>query len=133
METSARVILEGVSSKLERDEQGRLFAVVVVPRAPGESPGQRWRLLGNTFNSGRIGFLGTPTGRAPDLVEMRKQVAYERRGPNHQWPPELAEQARELHADGLSCPKVAAKMGVPFGTMKTWLWPPQRDRNRVNT
>jgi hypothetical protein len=32
------------------------------------------------------------------------------------------EEARQLHAEGLTCPQVAARLGVPFPTVKCWLW-----------
>jgi hypothetical protein len=37
--------------------------------------------------------------------------------------PAAAERARELHATGLSCPKVPAELDVPLATAKSWLWP----------
>jgi hypothetical protein len=40
------------------------------------------------------------------------------------------DRARELHAGGMSCPKVAAELGVPFGTAKLWLWPEAQKRRR---
>jgi hypothetical protein len=32
-------------------------------------------------------------------------------------------EARELHAGGLTCKQVAQRLGVPFTTVKSWLWP----------
>ena len=37
--------------------------------------------------------------------------------------PEVREDARRLHAGGLSMPEVARRLGVPYATAKSWIWP----------
>ena len=87
----------------------------------GLEVGATFTIVGNTFETGgtSIGFLGVQTGRPPDLVERQKRPT----GKPTQRPADFPAQARELHASGLSCPQVAAKLGVPFGTAKLWIWP----------
>ena len=42
-------------------------------------------------------------------------------------------EARRLYAAGLTAPEVARELGVPFATVKSWLWPPgEAERLRRN-
>jgi hypothetical protein len=41
---------------------------------------------------------------------------------------ELRVEARELHAAGLTCRMVAQRLGVPFATAKSWIWPAGHER-----
>jgi hypothetical protein len=127
------LIVLGVSSRLFRDRSGTLHVELTVPRAPGEFPGQRWRVLGNTFASGStgVGFLEAKTGRRPEPQDRPKPRPEGRAGTTRrEWPADYPDRARELHAQGLSCPKVAEELVVPFGTVKLWLWPDAQKRRR---
>jgi hypothetical protein len=73
--------------------------------------------------------LRVPTGalaRERPFVPAEPRVGYERsfarepaRAPARDL---LQEEARRLHAEGLTCPQVAARLGVAFPTVKSWLW-----------
>lgn len=39
-------------------------------------------------------------------------------------------EARRLYAAGLTAPEVARALGVPFATVKSWLWPVGYERQR---
>lgn len=112
-----------MSSRLARDRLGRLVVVVTAPQ-PGCDAGARFLALGNTLEAAGTGvwFLGVPTGRRAERAG-REAPANGRPGqPRQVWPPDYPERARMLHAQGLSCPKVAEQLEVPFGTAKSWIW-----------
>ena len=121
-----------------RDAQGRPFAVeVTVPRLGDEYPGRRWKILGNAIGGdGRVGFLEAKTGREPEPGEWSpSQPVGRAETSRHAWPADYPAKARELHAAGLSCPKVAAELDVPWTTVKSWLWPaghePRKQRRKA--
>lgn len=68
--------------------------------------------------------LGVPSGHTPEPVEQETRPVGRTGGVRSLWPADYPERARELHAGGLSCPKVAEELGVPFATAKWWIWPP---------
>jgi hypothetical protein len=43
---------------------------------------------------------------------------------------ELRVEARLLHAAGLTAPQVARHLGVPFATVKSWLWPAAYEKQK---
>jgi hypothetical protein len=110
-----------------RDAQGRLFCEVTVPRLGDEHAGQRWKILGNTFESGdsrRIGFLEEKTGRPAEPEERQpRPEGRPSQSRRQKWPDDYPARDRELHAQGLSCPAVAEQLDVPFGTINLSLRP----------
>ena len=48
-------------------------------------------------------------------------------GRRSSWPADYPERARALRADGLSCSMIGAELGgVPFNTVKGWLYQQQQ-------
>lgn len=114
-----------MSSRLARDSHGRLVCIVTTP-SPRLEHGQRFVVLGNQIECAGTGisFVGAPTGRKPEPIDRQPRPNEGRTGTVRQtWPAEYPDRARELHGQGLSCPRVAAELGIPFGTAKSWIWP----------
>jgi hypothetical protein len=70
------------------------------------------------------GFTGTSNGRQAEPADQPKPQPEARPGGGSRrtYPPDYPQRARELHASGSSCPKVAAELDVPFATAKWWIW-----------
>lgn len=113
-----------MSSRLARDSHGRLVCIVTTP-SPRLEHGQRFLVLGNQIECAgtRISFVGAPTGRRPEPIDQPRPARGCTGTVRQSWPADYPDRARELHADGLSCPTVAEELGVPFATAKTWIWP----------
>lgn len=115
-----------MGSKLVRDASGRPLEVVVTTASAPFPLGTRFRVLGNSLECAGpgIGFLGESTRRRAEPHEQPTPQPEARPGggARRTYPADYPERARELHAGGLSCPKVAAELEVPFTTAKTWIW-----------
>ena len=73
------------------------------------------------FNPTQFVVVGPARSSVPEqAVSFRGRAGTMRQS----WPADYPDRAPELHANGLSCPKVAEELGVPFATAKFWIWPP---------
>lgn len=122
-----------MASRVIRGPSGRARGVVITVPSAGLDHGQRFRVLGDTITAGgpsECVFAGAPTGRRTEPIDQPR-LGQGRAGTVRQsWPDSYPARARELHAEGLSCPKVAEELGVPFATAKFWIWPPATPARR---
>jgi hypothetical protein len=116
-----------VSSRLVRAPSGRVVAVEVTSAAlPDVEAGHRYIVLGNLVDErGRFRFLGEPTGRPPlpdETRQARRNGAVRVEGSTpKQHSEEVQQRALELVDAGYSWGQAAREVGIPKGTIGSWV------------